>query len=80
MHRAMREQPSEHLRQARHQPHAIGGNPGLVAIYITRFFRPYRVEGGWLIRMGEPEEAAGWREGRPAAREEIEEARLGPAR
>jgi hypothetical protein len=51
---------------------AIGGNPGVVAIWITRKFKPYRAPGGdWLIRIGDPVEVTWWREGRSAARAEI---------
>lgn len=53
------------------QPHAIGGNPGACAIYITETFRPYQTGGSWLIRLGEPVEVLWYCEGRPATRADI---------
>jgi hypothetical protein len=52
-------------------PHAIDGNPGAVAIWITGSFKPYRTGGSWLIDIGPPERVHWYAEGRVATRAEI---------
>lgn len=57
------------------QPHALPGNPGAVCIWITKSFKPYRVNDngnpGWLIRLGDPVEALWYADGKVATRERI---------
>jgi hypothetical protein len=48
-------------------------NPGVVCLWATRSYQPFRVGDGVLIRIGEPEEVSWWREGRPATRDEVED-------
>lgn len=53
-------------------PHGIRGNPGACAIWMTKSYRPYPVEGGnFLIRIGEPLEVLWYAEGKPATRQQI---------
>lgn len=55
------------------QPHGIAGNPGASCIWIAETFRPYNVEGGWLIRLGPAKDVSWWANGKPATREQIVE-------
>jgi hypothetical protein len=53
-------------------PHGIPGNPGACAIWMTKNYRPYPVEGGnFLIRIGAPLEILWFCEGKPATRKQI---------
>jgi hypothetical protein len=53
----------------------IKRNPGVTVIWITRSFKPFKDgKGGWLLRMGNPENLLWFREGRAATPEEIHEA------
>jgi hypothetical protein len=54
-------------------------NPGVSALWTTRGYKRFRVEGdvagstgGYLIEMGNPEHVSWWREGRHATRAEVE--------
>lgn len=54
----------------------IKRNPGVVCLWVTRAFRPYRTDQGntgMLFELGEPVATEWWREGRPATRAEVEE-------
>ena len=53
------------------QPHALGGNPGVVCIWVTRSCRPYKITGGWLIRVGAPSRTIWYTGGRLATRVEV---------
>lgn len=53
------------------QPFALPGNPGAVCVWITKTYEPYRVDGGWLIRIGEAVEALWYCEGKSATRQQI---------
>jgi hypothetical protein len=59
------------------EPHVVSGhsidrNPGCVCLYETRKAKAFRPEnGGWLIRLGEPDRVDWWAEGRQATRAEI---------
>lgn len=46
-------------------------NPGVTGLWITKSYRPYRVEQSILIEIGEPVEVTWWAHGRPATREEV---------
>jgi hypothetical protein len=50
---------------------AIERNPGAVALYQTDVAKPFRVEGGFLFRLGAPQRIDWYAEGRPATRAEI---------
>lgn len=56
----------------------IDRNPGVTALWVTRSYETFRVDGdggstpGALIRVGEPDRIEWWREGRAATREEVE--------
>jgi hypothetical protein len=52
-------------------PHAIPGNPGACAIWVTQSYEPYLVEGSWLIRIGPAEQVLWFAEGLPATRQQI---------
>lgn len=51
----------------------IERNPGVSVIWETKRYKPFRVDQGWLITVGDPDNVTAWREGRPATREEFEE-------
>jgi hypothetical protein len=54
----------------------IARNPGVIAIWITETFRPFRTERGGpgvLFSIGEPSTVTWWCEGRPATRDEVED-------
>jgi hypothetical protein len=52
-------------------PGSLGGNPGVCCVWITRTYRPYKVEDSWLIRIGPAEEVLWYAEGKPATREQV---------
>lgn len=51
----------------------IKRNPGVTCLWVTRSYRPFRVDSGVLFRIGEPERVEWWAEGRPATRAEVEQ-------
>jgi hypothetical protein len=51
----------------------IERNPGAMALWETRKYRPFKAGNGWLIRLGEPDRVDWWAEGRQATRAEIVE-------
>jgi hypothetical protein len=51
----------------------IKRNPGCVAVYTTRSYKPFKVHNGVLFELGEPEHVTWWAEGRAATRDEVEE-------
>lgn len=51
----------------------IARNPGAIALWESAY-RPFKVDNGWLIRIGEPHRVDWWAKGRHATRAEIEEA------
>jgi hypothetical protein len=70
--------PHAHRRQAglpEDAQNAAGNgikrNPGAVAIWITRSFRPFKVSNGLLFRMGDPTEVRWYAEGRKATADEV---------
>lgn len=50
----------------------IKRNPGVCLVWTTREWRPFRVAGGALVRMGDPTDVRFYREGRRARRAEID--------
>ena len=46
-------------------------NPGVVLVWITHNFKPFALQGDYLITMGDPVSVFFWREGRAATRAEI---------
>jgi hypothetical protein len=58
--------------QSIHQPGCpIKRNPGSIAVWTTREYRPFSDgSGGVLLRVGDPEHVTWWREGRAASRRE----------
>jgi hypothetical protein len=52
----------------------IDRQPGVAVLWITKSYRPFRVENGSLFRIGPPERVAWFREGRLALRGECDEA------
>lgn len=57
----------------------LGRNPGVALVWITKRYRIIADgKGGYVLSVGDPEETAWFREGRPATRPEVEESvRLG---
>ncbi len=56
---------------ARRQPGvAIKRNPGVVALWVTKFYKPFQVPGGILFKIGDPLEVHWFRQGRSATRSE----------
>jgi hypothetical protein len=52
----------------------IKRNPGVMAMWVTKSYKRFSDNrGGWLIRIGQPEEVSWWTEGRLATREEVDE-------
>lgn len=52
--------------------HGLKRNPGSVAVWITRRYRPFQPPGGGvLFELGEPEEVLWFAEGRAATRDEV---------
>jgi hypothetical protein len=55
--------------------HALPGfierNPGVSAVWVTRYCSPVPVHGGILFEIGTPTSVSWWREGRFATRAEI---------
>lgn len=47
-------------------------NPGVALVWITKEYKPFRTETGWLFQVGEPRETLWFCEGRTATREECE--------
>lgn len=50
---------------------AINRNPGVAAIWLTTFYKKFRVGDSWLIEVGPPLDVSFWREGRRANRPEV---------
>jgi hypothetical protein len=53
----------------------IDRNPGVVAIWITETYKPFKPHAGnagWLIQLGAPSRVEFWAQGRPAKRVEVE--------
>lgn len=50
----------------------IKRNPGVTLLWVTREYRPFRVDNGSLFRLGEPCECLFYAKGRKATREEVE--------
>ncbi len=50
----------------------IKRNPGVFLLWVTREWRPFRVDNGVLFRLGDPSHVAFYREGRAATRPEID--------
>jgi hypothetical protein len=63
------------LPEHRHSPGLpIQRNPGVIAIWVTRSYRPFQAfagGGGMLFEVGPPESVEWWAEGRPATRDEV---------
>ena len=47
-------------------------NPGVVLLWVTKSWKPFRVDNGVLFRLGEPTDIAFYACGRKATREEID--------
>lgn len=52
-------------------PGFIERNPGVAAVWVTRYCSPVPVPGGMLFEIGKPTSVSWWREGRFATRDEI---------
>lgn len=50
---------------------ALTRNPGCTCVYVTNKYKPFAVENGWLIRLGEPTNLGWFAEGRPADRAQV---------
>jgi hypothetical protein len=46
-------------------------NPGVILIWVTKTFKPFAVDGDYLVRVGTPLSLSWWREGRTATRAEV---------
>ena len=68
MRRNERELPPEHI-PAVGLP--IGRNPGVCGIWITGWYKPFKVDDGVLFRLGPPDRIEFWCEGRPATYDEV---------
>jgi hypothetical protein len=69
MHRRIRDLPEE-ASKADGIP--IDRNPGVTLLWVTKSYWPVSDQmGGFLFRLGPPEQTLWFREGRPASREEI---------
>lgn len=51
----------------------IRRNPGVICLWVTRSYRPFRVDNGVLFRIGPPERVEWVAEGRQATRDEVEQ-------
>jgi hypothetical protein len=51
----------------------IPRNPGVVLVWVTRSYAPFRVGNGLLIRVGKPVRVEAWSEGREATEAELVE-------
>jgi hypothetical protein len=49
----------------------IKRNPGVTLLWVTREWRPWRVNNGVLVKLGEPTSLSFWREARLATRAEV---------
>jgi hypothetical protein len=49
-------------------------NPGVMCLWVTRDYKPFKVDDSFLINLGEPVSIAWWTEGRIATPEEIQAA------
>lgn len=59
--------PEEHFVDGK----MIDRNPGVTIIWETTSYKPFRVDDGWLITVGDPVNVTAWREGRHATRDEL---------
>jgi hypothetical protein len=50
----------------------VSRNPGVMCMWITKSFKPFRVDNGYLLEIGEPESVTWWTEGRYAKRAEVQ--------
>lgn len=46
-------------------------NPGVVCVWVTRSYAPFKAPGGVMFDLGEPEETLWYAEGRMATRDEV---------
>jgi len=69
MRRNDKEMPEGHVAP----PGMILRNPGAIGIYVTRSYKPFRVDDSVLLQMGEPERVYWYAEGRTATRAEVDE-------
>lgn len=62
----------EHLR---HKPAGfmVERNPGVALLWVTKIWKTFRAEGGYLISVGPPAHLAFYREARPATKAEVME-------
>lgn len=51
--------------------HMIMRNPGVCIVWVTRKYRPFKVNNGLLIEVGDPIRTSAYSEGREATNEEI---------
>jgi hypothetical protein len=50
----------------------VDRNPGVMCMWITKSFKPFKANGGYLLNIGEPESVSWWTEGRYATRAEVQ--------
>lgn len=51
----------------------IKRNPGVAGVWVSKQFRPFRVDNGFLFDIGSPTSTTWYCEGRPATRAEVDE-------
>jgi hypothetical protein len=74
MRRNLKDLPEQHVEAA--GIHS-GVNPGVMALWLTRTYKPIRAtlgNPGTLFNIGEPEVVTWWHEGRAATRDEVDKA------
>jgi hypothetical protein len=54
-----------------HTSFGLKRNPGVALVWVTKTFRPFGVQGDYLITVGDPVALTWWCRGRPATRAEI---------
>lgn len=51
--------------------HGLKRNPGCCSVWVTREWRPFKAQGGYLFTFGDPTEVTHWCQGRTATRAEV---------
>jgi len=69
MKRNEKDLPEDHIKAA---GNPISRNPGCACVWVTKTYSPFQVSNGVLFKMGDPEAAYWYAEGRTATREEVQ--------
>jgi hypothetical protein len=69
MKRNEKDLPELHLKPAGVH---LDRNPGVMCMWITKSFKPFKVHNGYLLDLGEPCFVTWWTEGRAATRAEVQ--------